>query len=401
MTAVAHERPTATPSTAPTSTTRARADVVLAVIVAGAVGCVGLWWQNTPSLNGLGDWLTNAGRITGLLAGYAMVVLVALMARIPPLERGIGADKLARWHAMGGRYSVSLVVAHGLLITWGYAVTAHTSVVSQGKTLLLSYPDVLMATVAGLLLVGVGITSARAARKRLSYETWFYLHFYTYLAIALAFSHQFASGAEFIDNGLARWVWGALYAAVGAAIGDLWWVSSPYSLSAPVSPTTMRITVKDLGEHSRSLAHLKPGTRILTEGPYGAMTADLRTQRKVLLLAGGVGITPLRALFETLPAAPGDLTLLYRSSAAKDVVFTDELEAIAAQRQANLHIVTGRRAELGGDPLSAASLTAALPDLAQHDVYLCGPDGMTSAATRALSQAGVPKRRIHHESFAL
>jgi ferredoxin-NADP reductase len=182
---------------------------------------------------------------------------------------------------------------------------------------------------------------------------------------------------------------------------DLWWVSSPYSLSAPVSPTTMRITVKDLGEHSRSLAHLKPGTRILTEGPYGAMTADLRTQRKVLLLAGGVGITPLRALFETLPAAPGDLTLLYRSSAAKDVVFTDELEAIAAQRQANLHIVTGRRAELGGDPLSAASLTAALPDLAQHDVYLCGPDGMTSAATRALSQAGVPKRRIHHESFAL
>ena len=121
-----------------------------------------------------------------------MVVLVALMARLPPLERGIGADRLARWHAMGGRYIVSLVVVHALLITWGYAVTAHTNVVSQTKTLLMSYPDVLAATFGGLMLVGVGISSARAARRRLRYETWYYLHFYTYLAVALAFSHQFA-----------------------------------------------------------------------------------------------------------------------------------------------------------------------------------------------------------------
>ena len=151
-----------------------------------------LWWHDTASISGFGDWLTNAGRITGLLAGYGVVVLVALMARLPPLERGIGADRLARWHAQGGRYTVSLVVAHGLLITWGYAVTAHTDVVSQTGTLLTSYPDVLMATVAGLLLVGVGAVSARAARRRMRYETWYYLHFYTYLAVALAFSHQFA-----------------------------------------------------------------------------------------------------------------------------------------------------------------------------------------------------------------
>src|SRR3954464_1237720 len=117
---------------------------VLAVIGAGAVACVWLWWRNTPSINGLGDWLTNAGRITGLLAGYGVVVLVALMARIPPLEPGIGADRLARWHARGGRYTVCLVVAHGLLITWGYAVSAHTGVVSETATLLMSYPDVLM-----------------------------------------------------------------------------------------------------------------------------------------------------------------------------------------------------------------------------------------------------------------
>jgi predicted ferric reductase len=457
MTALAHEPSTAGSVLPVKQRIRARPSAVLGVIWLGAAATLALWWHDTPSISGLGDWLTGAGRITGLLAGYGMVVLVALMARIPPLERGIGADRLARWHARGGRYSVCLVVAHGLLITWGYAVTAHTGVVSEASTLLLSYPDVLMATVAGLLLVGVGLTSMRAARKRLRYETWFYLHFYTYLAVALAFSHQFATGADFVDDALARWVWGAAYAAVGAAIlwfrfvvpllqlrrhqlrveavvpeapgvvsivvrgrhlqelqaqpGQFfrwrflarghWWVSAPYSLSAPVRGDTMRITVKALGDDSRSLAAVPLGTRVLTEGPYGAMTADLKERRKVLLVAGGVGITPLRALFETLPAAPGDLTLIYRSSSPADVVFRDELAAVAAERQARLHVVAGRRSDLGGDPLSARNLAANVPDLADHDVYVCGPEPMTLAATRALREAGVPRRRIHSESFTL
>src|SRR4051812_49147494 len=223
MTAVADVRRPSPPVQAAASPGAAGAHpgTVLGLIAAGAVATIALWWQNTSSISGFGDWLTNAGRVTGLLAGYAMVVLVALMARMPPLERGVGADRLARWHAHGGRYSVSLVLAHGLLIIWGYAVSAHTDVVSQTRTLLVSYPDVLMATVAGLLLVGVGAVSARAARRRLRYETWYYLHFYTYLAVALAFSHQFATGAEFMANRAARVAWSAMYLSVGAAI--LWY----------------------------------------------------------------------------------------------------------------------------------------------------------------------------------
>src|SRR3954471_3169634 len=216
------ERPVAATTNARVRTAPPSADahpgVILAVIAAGAFASLLLWWHDTPSVNGFGDWLTNAGRITGLLAGYSVVVLVALMARIPPLERGIGADRLARWHAMGGRYTVSLVVAHGLLITWGYAVSAHTNLVRQTSTLLTSYPDVLAATVAGLLFVGVGISSAPAGRPRLRYETWYSLHFYTYLAVALAFSHQFATGADFMTNFAARVVWGGMYAVVAAAI---------------------------------------------------------------------------------------------------------------------------------------------------------------------------------------
>jgi ferredoxin-NADP reductase len=157
----------------------------------------------------------------------------------------------------------------------------------------------------------------------------------------------------------------------------------------------MRITVKDRGDHSRALARLRPGTRVLAEGPYGAFIPQW-TGRRALLVAGGVGITPLRAMFAMLPAP---VTLLYRASTPDDVVFADELNAIASDRGATVHYLVGSRDQLGVDPLSAETLNHLVPGLHRHDVYVCGPAGMTSAAIRALRAAGVPRQRIHHENF--
>ncbi|MDQ4039960.1 MAG: ferredoxin reductase family protein [Actinomycetota bacterium] len=435
---------------------RAHPGAVLGLIFLGAVLVLSLWWSNADTKPTLGDWLTEVGRITGLLAGYAVVVLLALMARIPALERGIGSDRLARWHALGGRYTVTLVVAHGLFITWGYAVTAQMGVLDQGKTLVLTYPNVMMATVAGLLFVMIGAVSARAARKRMRYETWHFLHFYTYLAIALAFSHQFSTGKEFVDNPTARVVWSTMYVVVGALLiwyrflapvrlafrhqlritdvireskdivsiymtgvqlhrlhaepgqffrwrvmsKGLWYSANPYSLSAPVHMDLIRITVRLSGDHSRALAAVRPGTWVFPEGPYGAFTSGRQTQRKVLLLGGGVGVTPLRTLFETLPVAPGDLTMVYRASREADIIFRDEFEVLAAQSGHHVHFLVGSRGELGYDPLAADKITELIPDLTLHDVYVCGPDGMVAAALRSLREAGVAERRIHLESFA-
>jgi predicted ferric reductase len=435
---------------------RFEAGPALAAMWAGAAAVVFLWWHDTPFVVGLDGWLTNAGRITGLLTGYLVVVLLALMARVPALERGVSTDRLAQWHAMAGRYTVCLAVAHTLLIIWGYSITAHRNVVRQTGSLLTSYPDVLMATVALGLLVIVGITSARAARRRVSYETWHFVHLYTYLAIALAFSHQFAAGADFMSNLPARLLWSAMYAVVavtlvwfrlvrpimqalrnklrvvevrresrdtvsvwisgrdldqlGAEPGQffrwrfltrgMWWAANPYSLSAPPSSDLLRITVKVAGDHSQGLFTLRPGTRVLAEGPFGAFTSARRHRRKVLLLAGGVGITPIRALFESLPAIPGDITLIYRARNANELVLREELEWIAGQRGARLFYMFGPRGnDRRADPLNAAELQRCVPLLAEHDVYLCGPPGMAEHARSELRRAGVPRRQIHHESF--
>ena len=175
----------------------------------------------------------------------------------------------------------------------------------------------------------------------------------------------------------------------------LWWQSHPYSLSAVPSDELMRITVQGIGDHSVAIARLRPGTRVLAEGPFGAFT-PVRTGRSVLLLAGGVGITPLRAMFA---AISGKVTLIYRASTWQDIVFQSELDAIAEARGATVHYVVGSRRDFGGDPLSATALRRLAPGLHRMDVYLCGPPGMTGNAVTALTEAGVPRRQIHYESF--
>ena len=434
---------------------RLPAPLALTAIGLGAVAVLVFWWANTSSVVGPGAWVTGAGRLLGLLAGYTAPVLLLLMARIPAVDRGIGTDRLARWHSFGGRYLTGTVVAHIVFITWGYALTEHRNAVAQLGTLVFHYPDMIKASIGTLLLFAVGAVSAGAARRRVRYETWYYLHLLTYLAVFLTFFHQLSNGAEFVIDLKTRALWYALYGCTavllvwfrwltplrralrhrlrivevrpeapgvvsvlvtGDRLGELaaatepgqffrWrflapglvWTANPYSLSAPPNPRYLRITVKDLGGHSGAVARLTPGTRVLAEGPYGSFTAARRRRGKVLLIAGGVGITPLRTLFETLPAAPGDLTLLYRAGSERDLVFRQELELIAAHRGAGLHYLLGSRDR---DPLDARTLLDLLPNVREHDVYLCGPPGLVDAVQETLTTAGVPKRQIHHESFA-
>jgi predicted ferric reductase len=428
------------------------------MIISGGVLSVGAWVLNTPrTLNGLGDWLTNAGRLTGLLAGYLLAVALLLMARIPALDRGVGSDRLARWHAFLGRYSLSLLAAHTVLIIWGYAVTAHSGLVAETGTLWSSYPDVLMATVAFGLLLMVGVLSARAARRRLAYETWFYLHLYTYLALALSFAHTFADGAEFVANPLNRVLWAGLYlSAVGAVLWwrlvtpvltnlrtaphvrevrreapgvvsvyvqgtdfsrlgarsgqyfrlrfltrDGWWHSHPYSLSTAPRQKYLRFTVKALGDGSGGVGRLRPGTRVWLSGPYGAISPDKQRSRAVLLLAGGIGITPLRALAESLPAGrDGTVTLLHRVDRSSDLVFARELEDLARKRGIDVRSLVGPPGS-DADVLVGDRLTRSVTGLRDRDVFLCGPPGFVTAATRALRRQHVPASRIHAEYFAL
>ncbi|AXG76936.1 ferredoxin reductase family protein [Streptomyces paludis] len=424
---------------------------------AGAAAVMALWWENTAVVHmDLAEWLTGAGRLTGLLAGYGIAIVVLLMARVPALERRVGSDRVARWHAMSGRYAISLMIAHALLITGGYATQANSGFLPQLIDVVTDFPRMIEATIGTVLFLVIGFVSAGMVRRKLSYETWYYLHLLTYVAVYLTFWHQLATGTEFVANAAARTAWYVLYGGAGALLvwyrmltpirlnlrhrmrvestvheapgvvsvlitgrrlhrlgaepgqffrwrfltDGLRWSSNPYSLSAPPRPDLLRITVKANGEHSEALSRLEPGTPVWAEGPYGAMTAARRSQEKVLMIAGGAGITPMRALFETLPGEPGDLTLLYRANKTEDLALWRELREIASARGARLlYAVNGPD---GVRPeITPERLRELLPDIGEHDVYVCGPTGLARQSYEALREAGVPTRHIHHESFEM
>jgi DMSO/TMAO reductase YedYZ heme-binding membrane subunit len=136
-----------------------------------------------------------------------MLIMVLLIARMGWLERAVGQDRLVRWHRRIAPWALGLITAHVVLITLGYAQSSKTGALRQLWVFLSSYPDVLAATVGFGLLVMVAVTSVRIARRRLKYETWWVVHLYTYIALALAFAHQIVTGVSFVGHPLARAIW--------------------------------------------------------------------------------------------------------------------------------------------------------------------------------------------------
>ncbi len=396
--------------------------------------------------------MTAGGRMAGLVGAYLMLVTVLLAGRVPVVERTLGQDRLTRWHRRLAPWALVLIAVHGALITIGYAQSARTGLLHQYWRLLRTYPGILTTSAAFVLLIAAGFTSARIARRRMRYETWWAVHLYTYLALALAFSHQLADGASFVGHPVARAFWIALWVATAGAVlayrillplwrtlvhrlrvvsvapvapgvvsivcrgsalarlplaggqflhwrilkRGLWWQAHPYSVSALPDPPYLRFTVKVRGDHGAALARLTPGTWLAIEGPYGTFTADARASNRVAMIGAGVGTTPLRALVEDLPAHV-DVVMVLRGRHEDDIVLRDELRVLMNQRRGRLYELTGPRS---GARLDAATLAELIPDIARRDVYICGPAGLTASVRQAARTLGVLDERIHHETFA-
>jgi len=391
------------------------------------------------------------GRLAGLYGALLMAFQLLLVARLPWLDRRIGMDRLTLWHRWTGFSLLWTLLAHAVFITFGYADSSGLDPVNQLVDLAETVEGVLRAVVALALILVVGTVSARFARRRLAYETWHFVHLYTYLAVVLAFTHQVAVGTTFVASPAATAYWWTVWtAALGSVLlgrlvlplwrnlrhrlrvsavvpenddvvsvhitgrdldrlparagqfflwrfltRDRWWQANPFSLSAAPDGRTLRLTVKAAGDGSAALRHLKPGTRVFAEGPYGAFTALHRTRPDAVLVAGGVGVTPIRALLEELH---GHAVVIHRVATERDAVLHDELRELAHAKGAELYLVTGPATP---DKLAPAELARLVPDIADRDVYLCGPPGMTAAVRRSLRDLGVPAPQIHFERFSL
>jgi len=302
----------------------------------------------------------------------------------------------------------------------------------------------------------VFVTSLLMVRSRWRYENWHAVHLLTYVGVALAIPHQFLYGSTFRDGGAAWWYWLALYVIawgslltfrvvaplvrfsrhdirvtqvtkladgstsvelsgrqldrLGAKPGQFmlwrfldrnrWRDAHPFSLSSATSPTAMRITVKPSGDGSTGIATVEPGTRVLAEGPFGIFSAASRTRHGVVLVAAGIGITPIRAMLEELDPAQGPVDVIVRASSRDQAPLLDEVEELAAAKEVAVHVVLGSRGEGWSSKDHPVTLTGLVPDVAERDVYICGPVRWAATVEQEARAAGVGQDSVHREAFA-
>jgi len=426
------------------------------LIVAGVIGVLGAWWFASPSSLTLNpaSAATALGELSGMVGAFLVCAQVLLIARVPWFEHAVGMDRLVSWHRTLGSTVLFLIVSHVLLMILGVQLLTLGTPWAATWEVITSYPDMLTALIGTLIFFVVGISSARIPRSKISYEAWYWLHVTAYVAIFLTFFHELSAGVHFVNDPLNRAAWIILYFATASAvltwrfilpaaaawrhrmqvhhvvhegngINSIWLegrhldelgvragqfmmfrfvtvghmlTAHPYSLSRLPSGGLMRITVGALGDHSSSMRHLKPGTVVFAEGPFGHFTTDASHKHKVLLIAGGAGIGPIRALAESLVKEGRNVVLIYRSTSHDRLALEPELRSI---RPMVLHTVVGSRAELRHDPLAPLRLKHLVRDISEREIYICGPDGMGITVENSLSILGVTKRMVHREILSM
>jgi predicted ferric reductase len=402
------------------------------------------------------DYVYTLGRAAGIVATVLLLTQLLLASRAPWIERALGHDRAIAAHTRLGKWAIILMLSHAGIITAMTAYYDGRSLPEQQLEFFNQAWFLAAAQIAAGVFVVILATSLMIVRGRWRYETWHLVHLLVYVGTAAAVPHQFLWGTTFSSGGAAWWFWLLLYVvAVGSLVvyrvvrplwvfgrhqitvkevatapdgtttvtmggrnlGDLaplpgqfflwrfldrdrWREAHPFSLSSSPSGDTLRISVKSAGDFSRSLRHLTPGTRVMVEGPLGVFSGVTRTRDGLVMVAAGIGVTPVRAMLEAHDPSEGPCTVILRVRSEQDAPLLDEVTALAAQRDAQLHVLTGPRGGSGWAPgESHDTLVDLVPDLHNSDVYICGPLPWADAVQGEAVAAGVPVDAVHRERF--
>jgi predicted ferric reductase len=431
-----------------------------------ALAIFGLWlWGNTASgTRGLwpdtGRGLVALGRLAGLMAGAGILLQATLISRAGWIERAFGHDRLTQFHHLSGTLLAMAILAHPLLVTAGYSIRNKVSAWEQVKEFIFEWDKVGAAMVGWLIVVTALLFSWRILRRRLRYESWYAVHLGMYAVVLLVVWHQLHVGRDLRPGMAFRVCWIAMYVLVGLNLlvfrfarpallfrrhrfevdrlqaetpattsvyirgRDLgsfhiqpgqfmivrflsrgfWSEAHPFSLSCWPDGRRMRLSIKNVGDFTSKIPTLVAGSPVLIDGPYGVFTQDRCRSAKALLIAAGIGITPIRSLAEAMARSGMDVTVLYGNRTRGEIVFFDELEALTKEfpNARVCHVLThdpGWPGEQGR--IDHKRIRALVPDVTERDAYVCGPPLVMAGIVSALNGMGVPRGQIHYEQFSL
>lgn len=440
------------------------ADLLVAIAWTSVAAAIGLYFVSggwATSRHDLSGIVTAGGILAGLAATDLLLVMLVLVARVPLIDRTFGHDKALAAHRRIGKPALYLLLAHAALLTVGYGLSSDTNPVRETWDLLTANTDMFLAYVALGLLIAVVVTSLVAVRRRLQYEVWHVVHLLSYAGVLVAVPHELSAGSVLATGTPERLFWIALYVlAFGSVLvhrfvvplltsaehalrveriewvaedvfsihlrgqrldrfgarggqfavfrfwtGRTWWHAHPISFSAAPSRTSLRLTVRVLGDGTERLTRLPRGTFVSVEGPYGVFSDRTRTAPYLTAITAGIGITPIRALLEDSALRPGEATVLLRAGDANQRYLWDEVTEIVGRSGGTTLTMTGHRPRGIRTWMSAkavehqVTIQRALPHLLESDVYICGPQTWSDLVAADCRAAGVPAHRIHLERF--
>ncbi len=416
------------------------------------------WWTGSSFLFVDADTSSVAiafGKLFGLFAQVTILLQLVLIGKISWIEQLFGHDKMNKIHRWLG-YSVAFFfLFHPLFLVYGYAQQAHVGMTAQFIRFLSSWEDILGACVGFMIFVAIILVSLPPIRRKLKYEYWYFTHLSVYLAIGLVFSHQIATGPVARGAGLAYWLIlnfavGGVYVAyrfirplyvfnkhrfyvdkIVSESDDVYsvyikgrelasftfqagqfanytflqkglWYTHPFSFSVAPNGEYIRFTAKALGDFTKRIPQIKPGTYVIVDGPLGVFTEKKSHREKYLFIAGGIGITPIRALAESLSDKPSsDMVLLYGNRSVKDTVFKEELDEYVKATKLVLSNPTAEEesAQYEKGYIDKEKIERLVPDVKDREIYICGPLQMMDSVVALLEAMGIPKQQIHFERF--
>ena len=415
-----------------------------------------LWFCSSGSSmsGGLPFELLAYGRLFGLFAWYLILKQILYIGRTKWLIYPFGFAALGNAHKKNGALIYLVIVLHVVLTGLGVAGRQEAGFGESILNLCRANDDFIAALIAAGLLTVVFVVSC--LRSKIRYEVWYYLHWLVYLAVILSWEHQVEYGYDFAANEELTNIWIGLtlfsflnflwyrflaplktfrrqrftverlvkendevhsiyiraqhieelkikagqFIIVRFLVRGFWSEGHPFSISALPTNNELRITVKELGDYTSRIGQLNPGTKVLIEGPLGEFTAECSQTNKVLLLAGGVGVTPLRAIAEVLLQQKKEVILFYSHRYERDGIFFSELAALQAKGLKIFHVISRGEINIGEQGrITRERLKRLVPGVQDYEAFVCGPKLMMRDCCRILRSLGVPRSKIYTERF--
>ncbi len=397
------------------------------------------------------------GRLSGLLLALSVLTQFILRGRMPPLEKILGYETLNFLHKKNGYVVFTFLILHPALLIIGYSISGKINLIDQFIQFIAVFESVWLAFAAWMIFITVICTSIYLVRRKIRYEVWYFIHFMTYLAIFLAWFHQLKVGTDFLLNPWFVYYWYFLYFVTFLSViyfrfinillifnkhrfyvekieketsdavsvyikgknlerfsftpGQFLFVRfltkefgrqlHPFSFSSIPNNKYIRITIKNEGDFTSRIHEIKQGTKVIIDGPHGNFTEKFMTKNKIIYIAGGVGITPIRPLLENVKNK--EQILFYSNKTLDDIIFQKELEELSKKNPFTIYNVISRDESYKGikGRINLALISNYIKNVKDYDYYICGPVSMAKSIISELKSAGISSSQIHFEEFAL